>query len=221
MRDRLRVSLCAETVLRVAMQKEEETKRPYVQMQTICETLQLTDQQYLKAAQELADEKLIESAARIGRAPYMLIRATPEGRKAYRRGFMRDTPSSASAVNVGAIISSMHGGTVQAVGLADGSTIGQIVNDPDALRVEFNALSARLLDEVKTELAGFDLEQYGMTLENLRQEVLSAQPRETKMKGLLRTLALFGDVEGSIGLMLRVAPYITQFIALGAALLQS
>lgn len=220
MRDRVRVTLAAERVLGVIIRKEEDARKAYVQAQTICETLEITEQQYLEAAQELSDEGLIESAARIGQAPYLLVRARSEGRRMYRRGFRKDTSASTPALNVGAIINSVQGGTVQAIGLADGSTISQAVNDPAMLSSQFDQLTGRLLDEVKEELGGLDLEQYERTLAILRQEILSVQPRESKMKGLFRTLAFFGDVEGSIGLMLRVAPYITQLVALGAALLQ-
>src|SRR6202011_2088825 len=73
---------------------------------------------------------------------------TPAGRQRVREGVRRQ----GSAVNIRAIINTMTGGTVQAVGSATNSDVSQVVNDPKMLKEALDTLGNQLIDAVKTAL---------------------------------------------------------------------
>jgi hypothetical protein len=118
--------------------------------------------------------------------------------------------------NIGAIIQSMSGGSIQAIGFADNAEISQIVSDPALLRTQVQALAEKLLDEVKAALTGNDLVEYVQAVQEFKEELLAEKPTPSLLKRFARTLALLGDVEGTIGLMVRVWPYLYPLLLFAA-----
>jgi len=121
--------------------------------------------------------------------------------------------------NIGAIIQTMSGGTVQAVGAASRTEISQVVNDPQVLRSQVEDLTNQLIEAVKGELAASELAAYMKAVEDLRNQLLSGEPDPSLVKRLLGILAFLGDVEGTLGLMVRVWPYISSLLTIGATIL--
>ena len=140
---------------------------------------------------------------------------TPVGTRWVREGV---SPESAAAqVNVGNIIERVTGGTVQGIGSAPGATFSQLAADPAACRAEVEALTERLLAEVRDELQAGPLLAYARAIEDLRRELAADEPEPTAVRRLLGTLAFFGDVEGTLGLTLRAWPHISGLLAIAAA----
>jgi len=87
------------------------------------------------------------------------------------------SPSHVGAqLNIGAIINTMSGGSVQAVGIADNAEISQVVNDPALLRSQVDALAENLLDAVKSALTGDDLIKYDQAVRSFKEELLAEKP---------------------------------------------
>jgi len=122
---------------------------------------------------------------------------------------------------IGAIVHSMSGGTLQAIGEAERSTITQIVNDPQILQAQVEELVTQLLEAVKAELPASELSKYTNSAQHLKEELLSSKPDASAIKRLLQTLAFLGDVEGTIGLMVRAWPAVSSLLMLAAGALQS
>lgn len=108
---------------------------------------------------------------------------------------------------IGAIIQTMSGGNLQAVGLAN-AEISQIVNDPVLLQSQVETLTSKLLETVKSELNGEVLIQYVQVVNELKQELLKEAPKETVFKKLANSLSFLGDIEGTISLAVRAWPYL-------------
>jgi len=110
----------------------------------------------------------------------------------------------------------MSGGTIQAVGAASHTEISQIVNDPEMLRSQVEDLTNQLIEAVKSELVASELMVYMKAVNDLRDQLLSGEPDPSLAKRLLGTLAFLGDVEGTIGLMVRVWPYVSPLLMIAA-----
>ena len=117
-------------------------------------------------------------------------------------------------MNIGAVIHSMIGGNVQAVGIAEGSELSQIVNDAEMMQAQIEVLCENLLTEVKDTLGVDDLASYANAVQEIRDHLLSETPNRTGIRRLLNTLALLGDVEGTIGLMARIWPQIYNLLVI-------
>jgi len=120
-------------------------------------------------------------------------------------------------VTVGAIIHTMSGGNVQAVGVAEDARISQVVNDPDLLRSQVEALAKNLLDEVRSALNVDDLAEYAQAVRDLRDLLLAQEPSPSAIRRLVRTVGLLGDIEGSISLMTRVWSILHPLLLIAAA----
>jgi hypothetical protein len=132
------------------------------------------------------------------------------------KGF--ELPIGASTqVTIGAIIYSMSGGNVQAVGVAMDAEIAQIVNDPDLLRSQVEALTENLLDEVKGSLRVDELAEYAQTVRDLKEQLVAEKPQLSLIRRLVRTVGLLGDIEGTIGLMTRVWALLHPLLLIAAA----
>jgi len=107
-------------------------------------------------------------------------------------------------VSIGAIIHSMSGGSVQAVGIAQDAEISQVVGDPALLRSQVEILAENLLNEVRLSLKVDDLADYAQAVRDLKEQVLAEEPQPPLIRRLVRTVGLLGDIEGTIGLMTRV-----------------
>jgi len=113
----------------------------------------------------------------------------------------------------------MSGGTIQAIEAASHTEISQIVNDPEMLRSQVGDLTNQLIEAVKSELAASELTAYMEAVNDLRDQLLSGKPDPSLVKRPLGTLAFLGDVEGTVGLMGRVWPYISPLLMIAATLL--
>jgi len=116
------------------------------------------------------------------------------------------------------VIGNMSGGNVQAIAQAIDSQISQNVNDPQALRAAIDELGAALVDAVRSELQANDLTRYVQEVEELKAALAAESPEPSMLKRILGTLSFFGDVEGTIGLALRVWPLIQVGLALAQQL---
>jgi len=131
--------------------------------------------------------------------------------------FELSTIQTGTHITIGAIIQTMSGGNVQAVGIAQDAEISQIVNDADLLRSQIEALTENLLNEVKPALEVDDLAEYAQTIRELKEQLLAQKPDASLIQRLVRTLSLLGDIEGTIGLMTRVWPFLHPLLLIAAA----
>jgi hypothetical protein len=138
-------------------------------------------------------------------------------RRAIANDFHAPPAQSVPQVTIGAIIQTMSGGNVQAVGHAQESEISQVINDPELLRSHVQDLTDRLLNEVKPALSTDDYQRYFEAIQDLKKEVQTKEPNPNLIKRLVRTIGLLGDVEGTIGLMTRLWPLIQVLLMLVAA----
>lgn len=116
--------------------------------------------------------------------------------------------SQVSIGSVGVIVLEMSGGSIQAAGVADNAKLTQIVNDPALLQSQLEDLTAKLLDEVKSTLTGTDLIEYVQSTQDFKEQLSADEPNPALLKRLASKLALLADIEGTIGLVVRVWPYL-------------
>jgi len=136
--------------------------------------------------------------------------------EAVKTDFAPPEPSIPTQFNIGAIIHAMSGGNMQAIGIARDIEVSQIVNDPTLLHSQVEALTTSLLEEVKSVLVGNDLIGYTQAVQSFREELLAEKPNPSLLKRFTGTLALLGDVEGTIGLMVRTWPYLYPLLLIAA-----
>jgi hypothetical protein len=120
-------------------------------------------------------------------------------------------------VTIGAIIHTMSGGTVQAVGVAQDAYISQIINDPDLLHSQVEALTENLLGEVKPSLGVDELADYTQAVRDLKEQLLKEKPNPSVIQQLARTIGLLGDIEGTIDLITRVWAFLHPLLLIAAA----
>lgn len=168
---------------------------------------------------ELCAEGLLEEERRIPDARY---RITNLGRRAIATDFNLPTTSPASPISIGAIYGpvgaagAVQGGNFQVVNHVHDAELKQIVNDPTLLQARVDELSTNLLNEVKSALSADAFNQYAAAVAELKQQILTRETPPSLGKRLLQTLALLGDVEGTLGLMTRVWPLVQPLLALAA-----
>lgn len=134
----------------------------------------------------------------------------PPGKQRVKEGFKQAT--EAPHYTIGAVIDTMSGGMLQAVGSASDADISQIVKEPALMQSQVEELTANLIELVKHDLSAPQLVQYIAAIRDLQNELLSEKSNPSTAKRLLGTLALLGDVDGSIGLMVKVWPYISALL---------
>lgn len=148
-----------------------------------------------------------------------LARLTALGQQRVREGYRVSASAAPVTIGpIGAIVHTMTGGALQAVGSASQSELSQVVNDPTALRAQLDELLARLVEAVKNDLAATDLMAYVRATEHLREEMLAPKPDQGRIRTLLGALSFMGNVEGTLGLMERVWPQVTALLALAGVL---
>jgi hypothetical protein len=162
---------------------------------------------------ELCDAGLLKM---IQGRPDPIYRITNAAREAVAKDFKLPVIQPIPQVAIGAIIETMSGGNLQAVGSAQGSELKQIINDPDLLRPQIEALADKLLNEVKSALDTEGYDRYLSAVQELKQQVLAKEQNTSLIKRLLQTIALLGDVEGTIGLMTRVWPLVQPLLVIVA-----
>lgn len=138
------------------------------------------------------------------------------GYDAVDNNFELPPPQLETQLNIGAIIQTMSGGNVQAVGLADQADISQVVNDPVLLQSQVEALTEELLNVVKDALTGDDLIDYAQAVRSFKDELLAEETDPSLLKRFAGTLSFLGDIEGTIGLIVRVWPYLYPLLLISA-----
>ncbi len=131
--------------------------------------------------------------------------------------FEPSPPQSVSQITIGALIHTMSGGNVQAVGVAQNAEISQVIGDPDLMRSQVEALTESLLNEVRSVLGADELVEYAQAVRDLREQLLAEKPDPSLIRKLLRTLGLLGDIEGTLGLMTRVWSLLHPLLLIAAA----
>lgn len=138
------------------------------------------------------------------------------GYEAIINNFVIPEKSVSPQFNIGAIVGEINGGTLQAIGLANGSDVKQIVNDPQLLATEINSLTNQLLEVIKADLSADKLLAYINQIDELKKEVTSEKPSQSVLQRLFNSLAFMGDIEGTISLAARVWPYIYPILVIAA-----
>lgn len=128
--------------------------------------------------------------------------------------FSGDLFDTATTINIGALVSEMTGGNIQAAGSIYDSQIAQVVGDPEALANQLDGLVEDLTKAVQGELQGDQLLDYERLANELKFELLKERPDTSSFSHLLQSLAFFGDIEGTISLISRIWPYLYPFILL-------
>jgi hypothetical protein len=112
----------------------------------------------------------------------------------------------------------VSGGNLLSVGVAN-AQFSQIVNDPALLHAEIEAIITKMLEEVKAELKGRDLDEYIESADTLRQQLLAKDPPTPHMfKRVIRALSLLDNANGTLELTLKIWPLIQILITIAAAL---
>jgi hypothetical protein len=144
---------------------------------------------------------------------------TARAYEAVANDFEPPSDRSDTQVTIGAVIQSVSGGTVQAVGVAKDAEISQIVNDPELLRSQLEALTDGLLNTVKPALSASEIAEYAQALQALEEQLLSDKPEPSVIRRLIQTLGLLGDIDGTIELMTKVWPFLQPLLMMAATIL--
>lgn len=141
---------------------------------------------------------------------------TGKAYEAVKNDFASIATQSAPQVTIGAIIHSMSGGSIQAVGIAQDAEISQVVNDPELFRSQVDALAESLLNEVKTALKVDELAEYAQAVRDLKEQVLAEKPDPSLIRRATRTAGLLGNIEGTIALTTRVWTFLHPILLIAA-----
>lgn len=167
----------------------------------------------LSDLEALCDEGLLENISSSSTPKYRIKNAA---RNAIVSNFNRPLEQLSSSITIGAIINSVNGGNIQAIGHSDNSEISQIVNDPMLVQSYLDEIAEKLLSEVKAELSVREYAKYQAAVESLKQQLSVEKPSEPAVKKIIQSISFLGDIEGSIGLMLRVWSLIQPFVTIVA-----
>jgi hypothetical protein len=159
----------------------------------------------------LCDEGLLQKISWGSTLKYRIKNAA---HTAIAANFTRPQEQSEARLAIGAIIGSVSGGNVQAIGHAINSEISQIVNDPTLFQAYLEQIADNLLNEVKAELSVREYSKYQEAVESLKKQLLEEKPSESAVKKMIQSISFLGDIEGSVGLMLRVWSLIQPFVTI-------
>jgi len=161
----------------------------------------------------LCDEDLLDKMSS-GSSPKYRVKNS--ARTAIANNFNKPLDQSEPRFTIGAIIGSINGGSVQAIGNALNSEIKQIVNDPQLMQSYLEEIADKLLNEVKAELSVKEYAKYQEAVESLKQQLAKEKPSESVVKKMIQSISFLGDIESSIGLMLRVWSFVQPFVTIAA-----
>lgn len=157
------------------------------------------------------------------------VRINTEGDKIYTikqlaydavtNNFIKPEQMGPTNVSIGAIINSMSGGNLQAIGISEKSEISQIVNDPELLHSQVEALAENLINEVKSSLNLDEFTKYTQSVQELKSHLLAGEPNPSGIRKLVKTIGLLGDIEGSVALMIRVWSYLHPLLMIAGEML--
>jgi hypothetical protein len=161
----------------------------------------------------LCDEDLLDSVIG-GSSPKYRIKNS--ARVAIANDFRKPFDQSESRLSIGAIIGSVSGGNIQAIGNAINSEISQTINDPQLFHPYLEQIAEKLLNEVKAELSVKEYAKYQEAVESLKQQLTEEKPALSKVKKIIQSISFLGDIEGSVELMLRVWSLVQPFVTIVA-----
>jgi hypothetical protein len=137
---------------------------------------------------------------------------TGKAYEAVNNNFTVQKAQTEQPMYIGALIHSMSGGNVQAIGKAEHAKITQLINDPEILQNQLEEYSKLLLNEVQSSLRNEDLEKYTNALQEIKDELLADRPRENLLRSAIKAITFLGDIEGAIGLVERIWSLVYPFI---------
>ena len=172
----------------------------------------------LSDIESLCDEALLSRMSG-GSSPKYRIKNS--ARIAIASDFDKPLDQSETRFSIGAVIGSVSGGNIQAIGNALNSEISQAINDPQLIQSYLEQYSEKLLNEVKAELSVREYAKYQEAVENLKQQLLEEKPSIPAVRKLVQSISFLGDIEGSVELMLRVWSLVQPFVAIIALKLAS
>ncbi|MCK6463186.1 MAG: hypothetical protein L6Q29_05225 [Candidatus Pacebacteria bacterium] len=163
--------------------------------------------------ESLCDEDLLDKVSGGSNPRY---RIKNSARTAIANNFNKPFDQLESHLTIGAIIGSVNGGSVQAIGNTLNSEISQVVNDPQLIQPYLEQIAEKLLNEVKAELSVREYAKYQEAVESLKQQLSEEKPSESAVKKIIQGISFLGDIEGSVGLMLRVWSLVQPFVTIMA-----
>ena len=163
----------------------------------------------LSDIKSLCDEGLLSRVSDKSNPKY---RIRNSARIAIANDFNKPTDPSEARFSIGAIIGSVNGGNIQAIGNAQNSEILQTINDPRLIQPFLEQLAENLLNEVKAELSVREYAKYQEAVASSKKQLSEEKPSKSAVKKLIQTISFLGDIEGSVGLMLRVWSLVQPFV---------
>src|SRR6266498_675854 len=134
----------------------------------------------------LCDEDLLDKMSS-GSSPKYRIKNSAH--TAIANNFNKPLDQSEPRFTIGAIIGSINGGSVQAIGNALNSEIKQIVNDPQLMQSYLEEIADKLLNEVKAELSVKEYAKYQEAVESLKQQLAKEKPSESVVKKMIQSIS--------------------------------
>ncbi len=165
----------------------------------------------LSDLESLCDEGLLSRESSESSPKYRIRNSS---RIAIANDFEKPLDQPETQLSIGAIIGSISGGNIQAIGNVLNSEISQAINDPQLIRLYLEQFAEKLLSEVKVELSVREFGKYQEAVENLKQQLSAEKPSVSAVKKLIQGVSFLGDIEGSVGLMLRVWSLVQPFVTI-------
>jgi hypothetical protein len=182
----------------------------------IVEALGMTQEHYLQIAQYLLEADLAQGDGMGGLDGGIWV--TSKGIEFYEQ------QRTVHTVQIGAVFQGpVHGAPIQAVANAGHSSVQQIVDgvQADEVRQALIGVIEDMVRKVQEELSAEQLATYIQVAHHFQQEVAKEKPDGARLQHALSTLSFLGDLEGTIQLAERIAPYMPMVTTLLARLLSS
>jgi biotin operon repressor len=200
--DRYPLSQMAKRAAKLIMTKIK-TDRDEVSGDKICAELEIDRETYVQTMQELADSGLIQEPIQVQQPGFSFsgVNLTAKGRRAVRSNFKRE--GIGPVQQIGAIFQGpVSQSNIQAVAQAYRSTVQQTIEaaDVEELRATIIDTIESMVNAIKTDLTTDQLAVYAQAARELKNEINTDQPQPSRLHVILRVLAFFGDLEGTLEL---------------------
>lgn len=200
MADRYPLSQMAKRAAKLIMTKAK-TDRDEVSGDKICAELEIDRETYIQTMQELADFRLIQEPFKVDQVDFLGVNLTAKGRRAVRSNFKQE--GIGPVQQIGAIFQGpVSQSNIQAVAQAYRSTVQQTIEaaDVEELRATIIDTIESMVNAIKTDLTTDQLAVYAQAARELKNEINADQPQPSRLHRILRVLAFFGDLEGTLEL---------------------
>jgi DNA-binding transcriptional ArsR family regulator len=208
-----------DEIARVIAKYEEADPHAQISAREVANQTGMTEKEvnyHLDLLREAGQVEIFESPSdrSYGEFAYYALSLTPTGRRRAREGVRGLSPAT-SPQYIGVLVQGdVTSGNIQGVAQATEAQVSQVVSDPGQFAEQLQKTQELLLDTVRQELSAVALAQYKGALEELVDELQSAQPDEGTIKRTLRVLSFYADIEGTLGLMTRVLPVVHVFLTI-------